>query len=127
MVAIVTREVLRHLREDRVVAPLPVAVPAVPVPVLPVEIPVVPQPHPAGAINSLLQGDVGEAPLPKTLPLHSTALGADLSERIKGKIWANEYVDFYELVHNVQPQQLSVSTGSSHQVISMMPQPGKRR
>ena len=135
MVAIVTREVLRHLREERVVAPLPVAVPAVPVPVLPVEIPVVPQPHPAEqmdggvarAINSLLQGDVGEAQLPKTLPLHSTALGADLSERIKGKIWANEYVDFYALVHNLQPQQLSVSTGSSHQVISMMPQPGKRR
>ena len=45
MVAIVTGEVLSH--EERVVAPLPVAVPAVPVPVLPVEIPVVPQPHPA--------------------------------------------------------------------------------
>ena len=148
MVAIVTREVLKHLREEECfVAPLPVAVPAVPVPVLPVEIPVVPvlvvtsQPQPAepsraaeqmdgavaGAINSLLQGDVGEAPLPKTLPLHSTALGADLSDWIKGKIWANEYVDFYDLIHNVQPQQLSVSTGSSHQVISMMTQPGKER
>ncbi|KAI0238712.1 hypothetical protein LSAT2_010596 [Lamellibrachia satsuma] len=62
MVAIVTREVLRHLREERAVAPLPVAVPAVPVPVLPVEIPVVPHPAEqmdggvAGAINSLLQG-----------------------------------------------------------------------
>ena len=75
--------------------------PAVPVPVLPVEIPVVPvpvvtsQPRPAersraaelvdgavaGAINSLLHGDVGEPPLSKTLPLHSTALGADLSDR----------------------------------------------
>ena len=100
MVAIVTREVLKHLREERVVAPLPVAVPAVPVPVTRV---VTSQPHPAdsslaaeqmdggvaGAINSLLQGDVGEAPLPKTLPLHSTALGADLSDRIKGKMWAN--------------------------------------
>ena len=135
IVAIVTREVLKHLRKERVVAPLPVAVPAVPVPVLPVEIPVVPQPQPAeqmdggvaGAINSLLQDDVGEALLPKTLPLHSTALCADLSDRIKGKMWANEYVDFYDLIHNVQPQQLSVSTGSSHQVISMMPQPGKRR
>ena len=114
MVAIVTREVLQHLREERVATPVPVAVPAVPVPVLPVEIPVVPvpvvtsQPYPAepsraaeqmdsavvGATNSLLQGDVGEAPLPKTLPLHSTALGADLLDRIKGKILANEYVDF---------------------------------
>ena len=147
MVAIVTREVLKHLREERVVASLQVAVPAVPVPVLPVEIPVVPvpvvtsQPQPAepsraaeqmdgavaGVINSLLQGDVGEAPLPKTLPLHSTALGADLSDWIKGKIWANEYVDFYDLIHNVQPQQVSVSTGSSHQVISMMTQPGKEK
>ena len=51
--------------------------------------------------------------------------GAYFSERIKEKIWTNEYVDFYDLVHNVQPQQLSMSTGSSHQVISVMPQPDK--
>ena len=98
--AIVTREVLKHLLEERSVTLALVDVTAVSVPVLPFEIPVVPvpvvtsQPRPAepsraaeqidgvvaGAMNSLLQGDVGEAPLPKTLPLHSTALGAFVGE-----------------------------------------------
>ena len=76
----------------------------------------------AGAINTLLIGDVGEQIIPQSLPLHTTELGADLSYRIRSKIWANKYVDFFELINKVQPRQMTVSTGYSHQIISVMPQ-----
>ena len=45
-----------------------------------------------------------------------------MSDRIRSKIWANEYVDFFELINKVQPQQMTMSTGYSHQIISVMPQ-----
>ena len=57
-----------------------------------------------GSINTLLRGDVGEQIIPQSLPLHTTELGADLSYRIRSKIWANKYVDFFELINKVQPQ-----------------------
>ena len=34
----------------------------------------------------------------------------------------NEYVDFFELINKVPPQQMTVSTGYSHQIISVMRQ-----
>ena len=76
----------------------------------------------AGAINSLLCGDVGEQTIPQSLPLHTTELQADLSDHILSKFWAKEYVDFFELINKVPPQQMTVSTGYSHQIISVMPQ-----
>ena len=120
MVAIVTREMLKPLRDDRTA--VPVAVPAAPiaVPYVPVTVsshptadvipdlvmpPVVGNPPDAadqvdytvaGAIDALLRGEQGEPTLSQTLPLHTTELGADLSDKVKAKIWANEYVDFYE-------------------------------
>ena len=139
IIAQVTREVLRQLREDRSASPgtrdqLPVPRDDV-LPATDVGTHVPLTGHPltssaddqmdgavAGAINSLLRGDVGEQTIPQSLTLHTTELGADLSDRIPSKIWANEYVDFFELVNKVQPQQLTVSTGSSQQIISVMPQ-----
>ena len=52
----------------------------------------------AGATDALLRGEQGEPTLAQTLPQHTTELGDDLSDKVKAKIWANEYVDFYELV-----------------------------
>ena len=139
IIAQVTCEVLRQLREDR--SALPGTRDPLPVPeddVLPakdVGTHVTLTGHPstssaedqmdgavAGTINSLLRGDVGEQIIPQSIPLHTTELGTDLSDRILSKIWANEYVDFFELINKVQPQQMTVSTGYSHQIISVMPQ-----
>ena len=136
MVAIVTREVLKQLREDRdatraadvtPTAPAP-AVDAAPEVVWPMAGPSIERDNPidfavAGALSSLMD-DKGE-PAPNTCVLfHTTALGADLPERIKAKIWANEFVEFFELthVHHFQPQQMAVSSGDSHQVFSLLPQ-----
>ena len=117
MVAIVTREVLKQLRDDRTA--VPVAIPAAPVdvPAAPIAVPyvsvtvsshptadVIPDlmmppvvgnpPDPAdqvdytvaGAIDALLRGEQGEPTLAQTLPLHTTELGADLSDKVKAKI-----------------------------------------
>ena len=112
IIAQVTREVLRQLREDRSASPgtrdpLPVLEDDV-LPATDVGTHVTLTGHPstssaedqmdgavAGAINSLLRGDVGEQIIPQSLPLHTTELGTDLSDRILSKIWANKYVDFF--------------------------------
>ena len=116
IIAQVTREVLRQLREDLSASPGtrdPLPVPGDDVlAATDVGTHVTLTGHPstssaedqmdgavAGAINSLLRGDVGEQTIPKSLPLHTTELGADLSDRIRSKIWANEYVDFFELIN----------------------------
>ena len=136
MVAIVTREVLKQLREDRdavraadvtPTAPAP-SVDAAPEVVWPMAGPNIERDNPmdfavAGALSTLMD-DKGE-PAPNTcVPFHTTALGADLPERIKAKIWANEFVELFELthVHHSQPQQMAVSSGDSHQVFSLLPQ-----
>ena len=45
-------------------------------------------------------------------------------DKLKGKIWANEFIDFLDLTHPVQqqPHQISVQSGESHQLVSIMPQ-----
>ena len=136
MVALVTREVMQQLRQDRADAPPPPDFPVrEDVPVAP---PVVSSlPHQdqlsadpmdtavTGALNSLLQGDISASPMSTSLPMHSTALGATLSDRIKGKIWADEYVNFHELTDSSQPQPQQVSFASGSQVFTLMPQPSK--
>ena len=135
MVAIVTREVLKQLREDRVASLPPPSLPApvLPAPVLPA--PVLPAPEMpvaapldlavTGALSSLVDSNMypGE-PTPAGVPMHTTPLGADLSDKLKGKIWANEFIDFLDLTHPVQqqPHQISVQSGESHQLVSIMPQ-----
>ena len=92
MVAIVTREVLKQLREGRDATSAPEVV-------WPMAGPNTERDDPmdfavAGALSTLMD-DKGE-PAPNTcVPFHTTALGADLPERIKAKIWANEFVEFF--------------------------------
>ena len=120
MVAIVTREVLKQLREDRVASLPPPSLPAPEMPVAaPLDLAV------TGALSSLVDSNMypGE-PTPAGVPMHTTPLGADLSDKLKGKIWANEFIDFLDLTHPVQqqPHQISVQSGESHQLVSIMPQ-----
>ena len=107
MLAIVTREVLKQLRENwdatraadvTPTAPAP-SVDAAPEVVWPMAGPNIERDNPmdfavAGALSTLMD-DKGE-PVPNTcVPFHTTALGADLPERIKAKIWANEFFEFF--------------------------------
>ena len=80
-----------------------------------------------GALSTMVDTDLypGEPPpTPSSMPMHTTPLGAELTDKLKNKIWANEFVDFSDLTHPVQqrPQQLSVQSGETHQVIFIMPQ-----
>ena len=125
MVAIVTREVLKQLCEDRVASLPP---PSLPAPVLPApEMPVAAPLDLAvtSALSSLVDSNIypGE-PTPTGVPMHTTPLGADLSDKLKGKFWANVFFDFLDLTHPVQqqPHQISVQSGESHQLVSIMPQ-----
>ena len=124
MVAIVTREVLKQLREDRDGAlPSPLLpAPVLPAPEMPVTAPV--DLAVTGVLSSLVDTNVypGE-PTPTSVPMHTTPLGADLTDKLKGKIWANEFVDFLDLTHPVQqqPHQISVQSSESHQPVSIMP------
>ena len=127
LVAIVTREVLKQLREDRDATLPPPSLPApeMPAPVLPVAEPL--DLAVTGALSTMVDTDLytGEPPpTPSSMPMHTTPLGAELTDKLKNKIWANEFVDFSDLTHPVQqrPQQLSVQSGETHQVISIMPQ-----
>ena len=138
MVAIVTREVLKQLHDDRAAVPVPVPAAPVDVPAAPIAVPDLMMPpvagNPpdaadqvdntvAGAIDALLRGEQGEPTLPQTLPLHTTELGADLSDKVKAKIWENEYVDFYELVNTSKRHQMP---DYAHPLLSLIPQ-GKVR
>ena len=107
MVAIVTREVLKQLREDRdatraadvtPTAPAP-SVDAAPEVVWPMAGSNIERDNPmdlavAGALSTLMD-DKGEPAPNRCVPFHTIALGADLPERIKAKIWANEFVEFF--------------------------------
>ena len=107
MVAIVTREVLKQLREDRdatraadvtPTAPVP-SVDAAPEVVWSMPGPNIERDNPmdfavAGALSTLME-DKGEPAPNMCVPFHITALGADFPERIKAKIWANEFVEFF--------------------------------
>ena len=79
------------------------------------------------AINSLLQGNISASPMSTSLPMYSTALGAILSDRIEGKIWADEYVNIYELTNPLQPQPQQLSVASGSQIFTLMPQPSMGR
>jgi len=78
-----------------------------------------------GALSAMVGIDVytGE-PTPPSLPMHTTPLGAELSDKLKKIMWANEFVDFIDLTHPVQqqPEQISVQSGETHQLVSIMPQ-----
>ena len=141
MVAIVTREVLKQLREDRDAARAADVTPTAPAPsvdpahevVWPMAGPNIERDNPmdfavAGALSTLMDDKGAPAPI-TCVPFHTTALGADLPERIKAKIWANEFVEFFELthVHHFQPQQMAVSSGDSHQSSLCCPRPGEGR
>ena len=65
-----------------------------------------------GALSSLVDTNVypGEA-MPTSVPMHTTPLGADLSDKLKGKIWSNEFVDFVNLTRS-QPNP-SYTTAAS--------------
>ena len=73
----------------------------------------------AGAIDALLRGERGEPTLPQNLPLHTTELGADLSDKVKAKISANEYVDFFEFVNASKRHQMP---DYAHPLLSLIPQ-----
>ena len=125
LVVLVTREVLQQLREDRDAALPSLPAPVRPAPVLPVAEPL--DMAVTGALSTMVDTDIytGEPPpIPSIIPMHTTPLGAELSAKLKNKIWADEFVDFIDLTHPVQqrPQQVSVQSGETHQVISIMPQ-----
>ena len=63
----------------------------------------------------MLCGESIEQSGPPPIHLHSTRLGSHLSDRMKAKIWANEYVDFAELLyrHSKRPLSLSILPGKA--------------
>ena len=119
MVAIVTREVPKQLCEDRDAGLPP---PSLPAPVMPVTAPL--YLTVTGALSSTVDTDgYPSEPTPSSVPMHTTPLGADLSDKLKTKIWANEFVDFLDLTHPIQqqPQQTSVQSGSSPSCPGLLP------
>ena len=125
---------MKQLRDDRAAVPVPVPAAPVDVSAAPIAVPdlmmplVVDNPPDAadqvdytvaGAIDALLRGEQGEPTLPQTLPLHTTELGADLSDKVKATIWTNEYVDFYELVNTSKRHQMP---DYAHPLLSLIPQ-----
>ena len=60
-------------------------------------------------IKNMLRGESTEQPCPPPIHLHSTPLGMLLPDRMKAKIWANEFVDFADLLYQHPPRPLSLA------------------
>ena len=65
-------------------------------------------------MSGLLQGDVQQHTTPQPVHMINSPLGATVPDRVKSKIWADEYVEFAELVHrqSQRPATLALSTGN---------------
>ena len=72
-------------------------------------------------VSNMLRGESIEQSGPPSIHLHSTPLGTHLSDRLKDKIWANEYVDFADLLyqHPIHPLSLSISPGNDKATFSI--------
>ena len=74
-------------------------------------------------INNMLRGESTEQSGPPPIHLHSTTLCTHLSDHLKAKIWAKEYVDFADLVyqHATRPLSPSKSAGNDKATSSIAP------
>ena len=74
-------------------------------------------------INNMLRGESSEQPCPPPIHLHSTPLGTHLPDRMKAKIWANEFVDFADLLyqHPPRPLSLALSPGNDNATFAIAP------